>query len=269
RAVEDYHSGYPRFSALIAAHDSFQICRRFSNLRSRLLLLKQDKLSMLEQRLETIDANEHAPLFLGSSRDDRNAERSSTLLEIDTALADYDNFVERTRRMRESEDAEPRNVRSLQNWVNGNGCLSWEDTAYLTYCHDLRSVVPSKDGAAMRFEAWVEDCLVRLLRRHQNSSQPNLSKDPHVFVFSTPFVGRVARTLIVLLIIVLLSLPIVVCHSVGSSSARVAVIVLSLVAFLAILSGFVTRRTNELFLAGATYTTVLVVFVSGTNIGTN
>jgi hypothetical protein len=88
-AVEDYRPGYPRFSALIAAHDSFQICRRFSHLRARLLLLKQDKLSMLEQQLEEIDATESAPLFLGSSRDDKNEERSSTLSEIDRALADY------------------------------------------------------------------------------------------------------------------------------------------------------------------------------------
>jgi hypothetical protein len=87
--VEDYRLGYPRFSALVAAHDSFQICRRFSNLRTRLLLLKQDKLSILEKQLEDIDANERAPLFLGSSRDDRNEERSSTILEIDNALADY------------------------------------------------------------------------------------------------------------------------------------------------------------------------------------
>jgi hypothetical protein len=58
-------------------------------LRARLLLLKQDKLSRLEQQLEKIDTDERAPLFLGSSRDDTNEERSSTLSEIDRALADY------------------------------------------------------------------------------------------------------------------------------------------------------------------------------------
>lgn len=87
--VEDYRLGYPRFCALVAAHNSFQICRRFSNLRARLLLLKQDKLSLLEQRLEDVDANERAPLFLGSSRDDGNGERASIVSEIDDALADY------------------------------------------------------------------------------------------------------------------------------------------------------------------------------------
>ncbi|KAI9771000.1 MAG: hypothetical protein M1840_002704 [Geoglossum simile] len=169
-AVEDYRPGYPRFSALIAAHDSFQICRRFSHLRARLLLLKQDKLSILEQQLEKIDAHESAPLFLGSSRDDKNDERSSTLSEIDRALADYDNFVERNCRMLDGGFAKPRNIRSLQNWVNGNGCLSWEETEYLTHCNDLRSVVPTEDHAMVRFEAWVEDNVVRLLKKLPNVS---------------------------------------------------------------------------------------------------
>ena len=88
-SVEDYRPGYPRFSALVAAHNSFHICRRFSNLRARLLFLKQDKLSMLEEQLERIDSVERAALFLGSSRDDTNDERRAVLSDIDAALADY------------------------------------------------------------------------------------------------------------------------------------------------------------------------------------
>jgi hypothetical protein len=72
--------------------------------------------------------------------------------------------------MLDSEFAKPRDVRSLQNWVNGNGCLSWEETEYLTHCNDLRSIAPLEDGAAARFEAWVEDSLVRLWGKRQNVS---------------------------------------------------------------------------------------------------
>lgn len=87
--VEDYPQGYPRFSALIGASDQFHICRRFSNLRSRLLLAKQDKLSLLESQLERVDREEEAVLFLGSNRIDMNLERLSLLSRIDDALADY------------------------------------------------------------------------------------------------------------------------------------------------------------------------------------
>jgi hypothetical protein len=87
--VEDYPSGYPRLSALIASHDSFHLCRRFSNLRARLLLLKQDRLSLLEKQLQKIDREEISLLSLGSSRRDSNSERNSILTQIDKALAEY------------------------------------------------------------------------------------------------------------------------------------------------------------------------------------
>ena len=87
--VEDYPAGYPSFSALIATHDSFYICRRFNNLRARLLLLKQDKLASLERQLQRIDQDETDVLRLGSNRRDDNAERQAVLQQIDIALADY------------------------------------------------------------------------------------------------------------------------------------------------------------------------------------
>lgn len=88
--VEDYLAGYHRFSALIASDDSFHICRRFSNLRSRLLLLKQNNLSSLEQQLKFIDKDEVSLFYLGSCRRDKNWRRRSLPLKIDKALADYD-----------------------------------------------------------------------------------------------------------------------------------------------------------------------------------
>lgn len=58
------------------------------------------------------------------------------------------------------EVAKPRDVLSLQNWVNGNTCLAREETAYLTRCKDLLSVASSNDSAVTRLEAWVEDNLI-------------------------------------------------------------------------------------------------------------
>lgn len=91
-SVEDYRPGYPRFTALISAHRPFFLCRRFGKLRARLLLLKQDRLSMIEQRLEQVDQEEGRELFLGKSRRDRNPERIALLSEADTLLADYGEY---------------------------------------------------------------------------------------------------------------------------------------------------------------------------------
>ena len=93
--VEQYGAGYPRFTALLAAHEPWLIVRRFDRLRTRLLLLKQDRLSLLEQQLDQIDQQETAPLFLGQSRCDGNPDRLSTLSQIDLSMADYGNAATR------------------------------------------------------------------------------------------------------------------------------------------------------------------------------
>ena len=87
--VEDYRPGYPQFSALVGSHDAFHVYRRFSSTRARLLLLKQDRVSALEQQLEKIDHEETSPLFLGAARRDCNAARLQVLDDIDAALAEY------------------------------------------------------------------------------------------------------------------------------------------------------------------------------------
>ena len=51
--------------------------------------MKQDRLSMLEQRLDEVDQKETSPLFLGKSRCDGNADRLRLLSEIESRLDDY------------------------------------------------------------------------------------------------------------------------------------------------------------------------------------
>ncbi|KAK4160261.1 hypothetical protein QBC43DRAFT_338356 [Cladorrhinum sp. PSN259] len=127
--VEDYPEGYPQYSALIAAYDPFHICRRFSNLRVRLLLRKQDKLSELEKQLEQIDLR--ASSFRGSIRYDTDAERAHVLGQIDTALEDYDAFVERNSKVLRYDLAKPRDVKSLQNWTENKGLPPTAEAEYL------------------------------------------------------------------------------------------------------------------------------------------
>ena len=73
----------------MTACDSFLLFRKFSRARARLLLLKQDKISVLVNELDRIDLEEQCPLFLGKSRLDANAERAALLLDLEAALADY------------------------------------------------------------------------------------------------------------------------------------------------------------------------------------
>lgn len=87
--IEDYRPGYPQFSALISSTDDFFVFRRFKRLRARLLLLKQDKITVLEQKLDQLDRDESNDLFLCINRSDKNPERESLLMELEQSLAGY------------------------------------------------------------------------------------------------------------------------------------------------------------------------------------
>jgi hypothetical protein len=58
-------------------------------MRARLLLMKQDQLSLLEERLDEVDHTEPRKLFLGNLRRDGNESRKNVLKTMDKALKDY------------------------------------------------------------------------------------------------------------------------------------------------------------------------------------
>jgi hypothetical protein len=85
---------------------------------------------------------------------------------------DADTLVERNFRMFRYELARPRDVLSLQNWVDGNACLARAETEYLEHASDLLCVSAAIEGGGTRLESWVEDCLIRgckFLRRVRNA----------------------------------------------------------------------------------------------------
>lgn len=89
REIEDYRAGYPQYTALMSSHPAFQNVRRFTRIRMRLLLLKQDEITMLEESLDKIDSQEASQLFLGSARRDTNASRQDIIQKLTVALAEY------------------------------------------------------------------------------------------------------------------------------------------------------------------------------------
>jgi hypothetical protein len=60
--------------------------------------------------------------------------------------------------------AEPRARTSLQNWVDGTGCLVREETEYLDYSEELIELGAASDNATAKLEAWVEDNLIRFYK---------------------------------------------------------------------------------------------------------
>ncbi|KAH8879228.1 hypothetical protein GQ53DRAFT_854994 [Thozetella sp. PMI_491] len=266
--VEEYRDGYPRFCALTSANPHFFIYRRFMRLRSRLLSIKQDKLSMLEQQLDELDDHETRRLYLGKCRGDGNTDRVSLLAEISASIDDYDLLLEKTQSALKFSRAAPRDVISLRNWVDATGCLSRPETQFLNHELELISLA-SDDSAMKKLEDWVEDLLVRYYKGFRMLSQHNLSTDPSVYLYSGQLIKRLAKAIMLILITVLLLTPVVICILVSNVLARICVIIASVVIYLSILSRLTNSRMIELILAGATFATILTVFVSGVGSGSN
>ena len=73
-----------------------------------------------------------------------------------------DAFIERNHRIIGFESAKARDVQNLQNWVDGNGCVAREETAYLQRSEELLTLSYAYDSAVIWSETLVEDNIVRL-----------------------------------------------------------------------------------------------------------
>jgi hypothetical protein len=76
--VEDYPTDNPQLSALLGSHSS-GLSPQFATVRERLLLVKKNRVSDLESRLNQRDHAEDRPLFLRSIQLERSTERSAVL----------------------------------------------------------------------------------------------------------------------------------------------------------------------------------------------
>ncbi|KAF5240591.1 hypothetical protein FAUST_4269 [Fusarium austroamericanum] len=252
-SVEDFREGYPRFTSLISSHDPFFLFRRFGRLRARLLLIKQDKLAVLEKKLDDIDNAEPIPFFLGKTRLDGNQDRLAVLAEIESNLAEYDELLERTERTLSFGRAESRDLQSLRKWVDGNRTIARDETTYLSEEKDLVSLAPRLDNATAQFEDWIEDWAAHLFSPSKlGILGRDISSDPYVHIYSGPYIRRAAKTLLICLATVLLLLPIVICNLVTELPMRLMIVIISTVVYLIVLSGLTRIKTIELIIAGTT-----------------
>lgn len=88
-AVDRFRPEYPRYSALVTANAGFQLYRRFTRTRTRLLLQSLFTVATLKAELDRLDAAEENPLCLASLERERNKERVCTLVKLKAALQEY------------------------------------------------------------------------------------------------------------------------------------------------------------------------------------
>ncbi|KAF5620222.1 hypothetical protein F52700_11542 [Fusarium sp. NRRL 52700] len=282
--VEDYPRGYPQFSSLISSHESFFVARRFLNVRARLLLLKQNRVVELESKLHKIDRDEDRPLFLGSCQRDQNQDRAKAVAELDEALEDLgkiilialvvltltrlDNFLLRSRQISELEQADPQAVRNLQNWVNGTGSIARAESRFLNYpLQELLSTSPRDESAMIGLENNVAENLLRLRDYFLPNYSPKVSRDTaHIYIPARSSAALISRALMIPIVVVMLLAPVILCSYLSSTSSRLFAVGGATVFFVAMISGGTRMKSQELIIAGATYATVLTVFLSESSV---
>ncbi|KAL7658246.1 hypothetical protein M752DRAFT_278779 [Aspergillus phoenicis ATCC 13157] len=260
--IEDIPAGYPRFSTFMSSHPSFQLYRRFSSLRTRDILMKQDRLAVLEEKLHNLDRNEENPSFLASCRRDRNINRQEVLSDIDRALCEYDDAITRNSHILKLEHARTRPVSALQNWITGNPCIARSETEFLQHEDDLMTLFSLEDGTTTYLEGWVEDNLIRLFSRSYKNRCETLSRDPMVYIPRDNVVVHIARGLLGLLAIMFIIGPVIMCNYLESMLSRLIVITASTTCFIGFLLIGTRAKTVEVLVAGAAYATVLTVFIT-------
>lgn len=269
--MEDYRPGYPRFTALLAAHPAFQNFRRFARVRMRLLLLKQDEISLLEESLDKIDAAETRDFHLGSSRHDSNAERKEVLKKLKVSLEEYDSMMEQSCRTLSFPQATNRDINSLKNWLEGVGSISMYETTYLDNYADQLNITGSSDDAVTSIEATLEDCLSwidltlpKCISKCLPKCKSSISRDKNILILG-PKARMLSRVLTTWIATTLLLTPVIILYVVSNPKVRLAIIVLAAGFFLSIVSVFTKARTIEVIVMGASYAAVLVVFTSNNN----
>ncbi|KAH9995156.1 hypothetical protein F4779DRAFT_631706 [Xylariaceae sp. FL0662B] len=266
RIVEDHLPGYPRLAALLSLHPSFYVFRNFSKLRIRLLLSKQDELVQLEDRLEKLDSDSIFTFFRGSLRHDRNGERTQLMAEIERVLIDYDSTLNRAEKSLQRPAARGRDTDNVQNWMKSTGQIPRSEAAYL-WQEDLVTIgETNRDPTSPILQDLIEDTIIWLSKLAKSTPfHRAVSRDPHIHIFSSSMLGNFSKFIITLLLLLMLFIPVVISVSIRNTAARICVAMIACCIFIIALAMVAKAKTSELFVAGATYSAILVAFITGSN----
>ncbi|KAF2143166.1 uncharacterized protein K452DRAFT_167207 [Aplosporella prunicola CBS 121167] len=128
--MQNLEKRYPHITQKMADLSSLQLFRRFKRTRMRLILAKQDQVARLESELDKIDEEEPNEINLGCLREDRREERWKKLRELERALSEYDNLVEKAHWALSMPDVNEKQNQSLRHFVGDSGLISWKESEY-------------------------------------------------------------------------------------------------------------------------------------------
>ncbi|CAF9917791.1 MAG: hypothetical protein ALECFALPRED_000368 [Alectoria fallacina] len=263
--IDDHPCGYPQLAAFVNSDENFLIARKYGFLRSRVLLYRQDELSVLERDLIKLDADDKKKrdFALKSRKRDEETDndpvysRKVLIQKIDDKLKEYDELVSRIKTYLSFKAPTSRNSKTFINWIEDHKPLSPEESAFIQRKDDFVALSDGQESGWL--DGIVEDglswCLPLKLMKKFFTSEEQIKKtdDDHLHLYSKRRIDIVVRLVLVLTTVALLVGPSAVLYFVtGQSALKICLIMVFTLLFAAALSVCTKAKRHEMLAATAT-----------------
>ncbi|KAK8197900.1 uncharacterized protein BKA78DRAFT_85987 [Phyllosticta capitalensis] len=261
--------GYTKFARFLC-EPRFQNFRSFRYLRTRIVLRQQHELICLEKELQELDHDdaERNPSSLLRHDQDNNEQRAQILKQIDAALEKYDDLLQRAQWAVGAPQPHDKRVEQVKNTTKRY--LSKGEDEYLKDSSDLLHAGHTGEGKFGKTLTISDSLVSKAFMLWEFILERLGSSNPDVGRYDRPSVSSmVARIIIAIVAVLILLVPVLILNYLETTGMRLVAVFLSAAVFTSSLTMFTSAGTNEVFIAGATFCAVLVVFVSQNGSGGN
>ncbi|KAF2658978.1 hypothetical protein K491DRAFT_651838 [Lophiostoma macrostomum CBS 122681] len=256
--------GYRGYSTFLASDNDFLVFRRFGTLNTRVLLLLQDEISVLEQKLEDLDITHSQPaatdIHNGSFRQEVLPERRALLLEVHKKIREYNELLIQNSTLQSAPRVPQRNIASLDNWLhNKKNAILDEEAAYIQHRHDLVPLVPKAiSGLRQLLE---QSSHFRFSSLWRKKPPPSADHDEAIHYSSDRRIDAFIGVAVTIMGMLMLIVPLWVLAVTEGMLKRLGVITGFVVLFLCLVAFATVAKPFEALAAAAAYSAVLVVFL--------
>ncbi|KAI1761327.1 hypothetical protein GGR53DRAFT_506153 [Hypoxylon sp. FL1150] len=257
--------GYKEFAKYMSSDDDSFTLRRFDRIHCRLLLFLQNRIVLLERKLDSLDGQlserQAADIDNGCLCNEIN-ERRDLLNDIHRAVVEYDELLVQFSQLKARPKPPDLVINNLEAWLQNAYDPICEKESEFLKASDLICFSEVKKSSARLF---VEDKLLHPTRALwglvSHKVQPDSAADEHTVEWDDDAVGRLAKMAIFLTALLMLVLPLWILALVSNRLWKLAIITLFLLCFVSVLTWATLARPFDILAATAGYSAVLVVFL--------
>ncbi|KAG8528615.1 uncharacterized protein KY384_006302 [Bacidia gigantensis] len=267
-------TGYPRVACFLDSDDAFMVYRRFGYLFSRLLLSKQEEISMLESSLAGMDKQDKAEdneRYIKSHFEDANREnrpeawpesRTELLVRLEAKVKEYADLLLKAQQLKSLDQPSRRDYKSVLHFMeNDGGPLYTKEAGFIYNREDLVTLRPGRD------HAWLDGILERTLKALRSrpiivvltSEQETREKSDEevIHYYDRDRISICVTLILTIMILALLVVPVWILYrlcvagTIATSPNTLCVIAIFTLLCTAILACFTKAKRHEIVAASA------------------